>query len=415
MSILKSQNQYPIAVDKIDPKVRELAEKLCIYLKQCELEYQIFGHSNSDMDFTIWINFPGSSCSYSRLRVLHNNKHPNECIEHIEALLSMKLKGITFISPYLAITLPESGYIECGLGPNTQNLIFLLRYLNKKLPFSDTSDYDIYLQYQENIKDKFILELSSPSIYFNNLIWLRNDIGGHQNSFIQRATLKIHSKDKILTVKEAYDILSNIGNAFLFEQDVLYGVPMYLLTENMLNINTGIFGSSKNSKFITRFSKSYNESSLSSYWYGRTAIDKPLLQFFSYYQSIEYFLPKEEIQNINGKTKKLNEEERFIKLINDNVDSKDLFEYLKGDVHRRYFSNPELLQSCKIDIEENNLNIVEEAAKRIYRIRCKIVHTKSDYLGSEGEPIFPFSPEAKELRLDTDLVKYVAQKILLSS
>jgi hypothetical protein len=55
-----------------------------------------------------------------------------------------------------------------------------------------------------------------------------------------------------------------------------------------------------------------------------------------------------------------------------------------------------------------------DIADRIYDIRCKIVHTKSDREG-QIEMILPFTYEAEYLTHDVELVKFVAKSVLISS
>lgn len=53
-------------------------------------------------------------------------------------------------------------------------------------------------------------------------------------------------------------------------------------------------------------------------------------------------------------------------------------------------------------------------SKRIYEIRCKIVHTKADARDPEVELLLPFSKEADLLQFDIDLIQYVAQQVLIA-
>ena len=54
---------------------------------------------------------------------------------------------------------------------------------------------------------------------------------------------------------------------------------------------------------------------------------------------------------------------------------------------------------------------VRQAADRIYDLRCRIVHSKENH--AEAEALHPFGPEAKRLRHDLHLVRFVAQHVLV--
>jgi hypothetical protein len=58
-------------------------------------------------------------------------------------------------------------------------------------------------------------------------------------------------------------------------------------------------------------------------------------------------------------------------------------------------------------------SLVRQIADRIYDLRCRIVHSKENH--AEAEALHPFGPEAKRLRHDLHLVRFVAQHVLAAS
>jgi hypothetical protein len=54
-----------------------------------------------------------------------------------------------------------------------------------------------------------------------------------------------------------------------------------------------------------------------------------------------------------------------------------------------------------------------KVAERIYQIRNRIVHTKSEH--DELGPLFPFDSEVNVLEHDLALVRFLAQKTLVAS
>jgi hypothetical protein len=62
---------------------------------------------------------------------------------------------------------------------------------------------------------------------------------------------------------------------------------------------------------------------------------------------------------------------------------------------------------------DSQASLVRQIAERIYGLRCRIVHSKDSY--AEAEPLHPFGPEAKRLRHDLHLIRFVAQHVLIVS
>jgi hypothetical protein len=64
-------------------------------------------------------------------------------------------------------------------------------------------------------------------------------------------------------------------------------------------------------------------------------------------------------------------------------------------------------------VSPQSTDLLADVARRIYRIRCRIVHTKGD--DQEVELLLPFSREAQSLTHDIALVEFVATKVLIAS
>ncbi|MEU8243377.1 hypothetical protein AB0C07_34420 [Actinoplanes missouriensis] len=62
---------------------------------------------------------------------------------------------------------------------------------------------------------------------------------------------------------------------------------------------------------------------------------------------------------------------------------------------------------------DSQASLVRQIADRIYGIRCRIVHSKDNH--GEAEPLHPFGPEAKRLRHDLNLIRFVAQHVLIAA
>lgn len=98
------------------------------------------------------------------------------------------------------------------------------------------------------------------------------------------------------------------------------------------------------------------------------------------------------------------------------VDPVALQDFLnETDDRKGYFSNDYKKISDKRIVLSDDASIVEQVAARIYDIRCKVVHTKNAD-GRENEMmILPFSKEEDLLIDDVELVRFLAQKVLIAS
>jgi hypothetical protein len=90
---------------------------------------------------------------------------------------------------------------------------------------------------------------------------------------------------------------------------------------------------------------------------------------------------------------------------------------LEEDAERRSFlsSKAKGLTEKKLPIANPDADLRNDVADRIYDIRCKIVHTKSDSRDGEVELLLPFSKEAEQLYHDISLLEFVARQVLIAA
>jgi hypothetical protein len=84
----------------------------------------------------------------------------------------------------------------------------------------------------------------------------------------------------------------------------------------------------------------------------------------------------------------------------------------------RFYKNPaewKTISDRKVPIGTVDADLRNEVADRIYDIRCKIVHAKSDGGPSNAEPLLPFSKDADSLGFDIGLARYIARRVLINS
>ena len=190
----------------------------------------------------------------------------------------------------------------------------------------------------------------------------------------------------------------------------------------------------------------YDNAPLSLYWYARSAAGMPLLQFLAYYQVLEFYFPIYSQSEAQRKLKSILKEPTFrgdrdadiAKLLGtiqvsrsgafgdersqlratlvECIDLAALRDFLEADDERKdfYLNKTKALPYHKISLANPSADIRNDVADRVYDIRCKIVHTKSDAKDGSVELLLPFSKEAEQLFFDIELVQYLAQRVLIS-
>src|SRR5260370_10729869 len=168
----------------------------------------------------------------------------------------------------------------------------------------------------------------------------------------------------------------------------------------------------------------------------------PLQQFLAFYQVIEFYFPtylglkiRDSILEIVKKPDfdpdnptdrekllkdikpfisrdKMNEQSQLKYTIESCLESQNLLNFIEIDegIREALTNNGNILSKHKLELDDKNIDIRELVAKRLYDIRCKVVHTKGD-----ENPILPFTKEAEALNYDVELIQYIAQQVLIAN
>lgn len=136
------------------------------------------------------------------------------------------------------------------------------------------------------------------------------------------------------------------------------------------------------------------------FWYGLTTRANLTGTFQSFYQVAEYYFPQ-----MGEKT----ERKALKALLLASVQRQDLVDFIQSDHARKAFYDlrPPPLVARGISYNVAGADILAEAAERLYDIRCRVVHSKR-----AQAPLRPLSPEVAKLRVDTDLMEFVAARVL---
>ncbi len=181
------------------------------------------------------------------------------------------------------------------------------------------------------------------------------------------------------------------------------------------------------------------------YWHARDAAQLPMFQFLAYYQSVEYFFPRLSRQAAHKKVQSLLKDPSFrassdsdvekifntIKLTNTGrlgdeksqlqavisecLLAQEICDFIMANpVRNSHFTEniKKTTSSVKITLNDPK-GIIGTTAARLYDIRCKVVHTKNDDSDAQTEMLLPNSPESDLLRFDIELMRFIAQKVLI--
>ncbi len=240
---------------------------------------------------------------------------------------------------------------------------------------------------------------------------------------------------------EAVEALERYGNAFLFELDVVHGIALRLGVRRSM---TRLVNRDPIDRALTFPKNRYAEQSLALYQYGRSAVALPLLEYLAYYQSVEHFFPyfarEQIIQSLratllhprfdpsndaelarvldlsaNGGRTAVSEREQLRATIRACVNESELIGFLNSIPSLRAdLFEPGVIRGVSPLREGKNADdLRDQVADRVYTIRCRIVHSKSDGGPSNVDVLLPRSEEADALTSDIDLIRYLSQQTLI--
>jgi len=243
----------------------------------------------------------------------------------------------------------------------------------------------------------------------------------------------------------ALKILESLAYSLFFSIDLIDNIPLAL--RRKFSVIRGILSHDNKVEQEIEFPlRSFDAEPMSLYFYARSAMGMPLLQFLAFYQVIEYYFhvyslveAKRKIGNIikdplfrsdrdadigriidamtiANRLGIPDERSQLKAVLNHCIDIKEFREFLSKDKSIiKYFSSGKGGPSkCTMHLESDKADLILEAANRIYDIRCKIVHTKNYVDDEDLKPLLPYSPEVESLYYDISLINYIAVKVLIA-
>lgn len=353
--------------------------------------------------------------------------------EDMQAFLSISFEKYVFLPRYEAICSYEGGSIEALISSFGRSRYFLDRYLldrgrgrrKKESLFSLPSP------------DKRVLVSLGPASKDLRILVSRSSSRG--------LSLRISGLD-VQRHANAVDILRRVSDSLFFQIELSNDI-LFTLVRRRHSIFRGRRALEKRFGDQVKFpTQEYDKDPMSLYWYGRSASGMPLLQFLAYYQAIEFYFPTYYEAETYRKVRRILKDPAFRSdrdadigrvlssltvgrgtrgdersmvraTLQECVSPNELRAFLLSDDSRKKFfsSKTEGLTHVKLPLRNPNADLRNDVADRIYDIRCKIVHTKSDSGEGETKPLLPFSKEADRLYHDIDLVQYLAQQTLITA
>ncbi|WP_143264093.1 hypothetical protein [Amycolatopsis kentuckyensis] len=245
---------------------------------------------------------------------------------------------------------------------------------------------------------------------------------------------------------DALRLLREISTSFFIDLDMSYGVAFRLKKDVMKEFANERTDDERALTTPPRFPELvHNDDAASLYLYARSLGQVPLLEYLAYYQVLEFFMPQYARQASVYKLRDVLRDPRFDyndeaalgrvieMLVDRSRTSSNEREQLKATVLRclepgvltQYLEAHPLGAAAMSDSKriadvrtvkpkEPGATQVEQVSDRIYDLRCRIVHGKDGGNG-RGEPLRPFGPESKLLAHDLALIRFVAQRVLLTS
>lgn len=366
---------------------------------------------------------------------------PFHNIDEMKNVIDIEFERYVFIGDFYAIANYSTNYIEALFRPierarrNAYRSIF--GKLKKKENIEPIEPIILEKDYQGS---KVIIELGEATKIIQSLT--RGPLSKHDPMSIKISGINISQHNKSL------EILRKLSDSIFFQIEIQSGTTLKLL-KNPRKSNRLIYPLTREppKRLDLEFPKiELDEGPSSLYWYARSSLGMPLLQFLAFYQVIEYYFPvysKEEVRRrvrtilkdptfradrdgdigkilsiISGHGKGFSDEKSMLRAtINACLDASDLRSFIIEDEERSNFfsAKQKNLTDHKLPINNDDADLRSPVADLIYDIRCKIVHTKGENSGGGVDLLLPFSKEAELLFYDIELMQYVARKVLIAA
>jgi len=358
-------------------------------------------------------------------------------------LLSIGFEKYKFLGEYEAICSYEDGSIEALINYDGyfRRLEWILPGFYNETEIGSDSDIneEVFIELKpDDEKSSVTLSIARPTDEFLALSSRLSIRHGRRALCMRINGLKINKHDQSL------DILERLFDALYLQVDILIDLQ-FSLVKTFKPLRRPLSPKSHQSEDISiKFpTEEYDKAPMSLYRYARSAHGMPLLQYLAFYQSIEfYFLTyieektRKNIRNIlkdpSFRSDKDKDITRILSACKSSgrgygseldqlkasllacCDYKSLIDFLnENDERKEFFSKEQKgLTKCKINLKNDDIELINDISNLIYDIRCRIVHTKSEGKSDDPELLLPFSIEAELLYKDVELIQILSKQVL---
>jgi hypothetical protein len=354
--------------------------------------------------------------------------------ERTQTLESILQSNFEFIPDFFAVN--NNGIIEILLRPITTRSSFMLRRRFREGPIEILMDYysnSLKILIEDDIGDKnllsqlAILKQRTPKTYVFKI-----------------SGLKRNNEDNIS------EDLRKILNCIIFDFTYNFETPLEILSlDNFIRIEPRRRKRNLVSKDIMNITYKDYVPELIEYFYIGEKVDYAPFRFICYFHIIEYFSDKSAYflaanklksimlkpdfhiktdkyvnQAINffktESTKFTGDKVKIRRVFNQFIDKDEFAEYLKEIELFEYFTT-ECIIKCHKDLKLPPLDFSsaskfeESLTKRIYSMRCSIVHSNPDFDETKAIPFKPTPDNMNKLRKENEMIYGIARQIILES
>lgn len=206
-------------------------------------------------------------------------------LEDVNNLLSVPFERYTLLGNYQAICSYEDGAIEASIAPLGRvpsTRLLLTRLMGRPLSGlseDEAENFQIKLP-SEGERGEVEVSLRAPS----QSLKILSDRLMRPVVSLAITSLEVSRHD------EAIDLLERIADSLFFQVDLTLGLPVTLARRRRA-MRRGIPRGRRTAADLQFPRHEYDKAPISLYWYARSAIGMPLLQFLAYYQVVEFYLP----------------------------------------------------------------------------------------------------------------------------
>lgn len=359
-------------------------------------------------------------------------------VEDLEAFASIEFEKFVMVGNYSAICHYENGRIEALVSiiddnRNSQILMQIRLLKSLGVEVRKMSSFEPHTLGDQDSSHKPKITVSPLSHELRTLT--RAPKGFSVSIIIEDSRIKTHS--------EAIKSLEKITHSLFFEIEVKNGIAPTLLRTKQRRYKHRSLASIEGADYPKY---EYDHGPISLYWYARSATNMPLLQFLAYYQTIEFYFPVYSRYEINKRLKGIlkdpsfkidresdlsritslvtnksggygSEREQLRATLRECIDINELEEFITESEERLEFfgSKQKGITGHSLNLKNRSTDMINQVSDRVYDIRCKVVHVKSDDGDTEIELLLPYTEESEKLIFDIDLVQFLAQKVLICS